>query len=107
MISEALKHNDGLAVFSIFMEMAARDNSVLKRVTDRLKPIEHINSEVELTHSLQLMDLLPGNTDNFYRYNGSQVDIKFNLNFNKSGLNYRLENLDDTWMQRGSHLDNI
>ena len=107
MISEALKHNDGLAVFSIFMEMEARDNSALKRVTDRLKPIEHINSEVELTHSLQLMDLLPGNTDNFYRYNGSQVDIKFNLNFNKSGLNYRLENLDDTWMQRGSHLDNI
>ena len=72
-VNEAIKHKDGLAVLAVFMELAARDNVAIRRIADRLEPIEHLGTEVELTYSVQLMDLLPSNTDNFYRYKGSLV----------------------------------
>jgi len=60
-------------VLAVFLELAARDNVAIKRIADRLEPIGHLGTEVELTYSVQLMDLLPSNTDNFYRYKGSLV----------------------------------
>ena len=74
-VAEAFKHEDGVAVLGFFMETSKRDNVALRHIAQRLKPIVKEGSMTVLTHPLMLMDLLPDDTNNFYRYNGSLVNI--------------------------------
>jgi carbonic anhydrase len=70
---DATSHNDGLAVLGILMEMEARDNVALRHIVELFPQILVEGLEMNVVSPIPLQDLLPDNTDNFYRYHGSLV----------------------------------
>ena len=73
-IAEASKYKDGLAVFGIFIETQARDNVAFRHVVKQFEQILQVGAEANLISPIPLEDLLPDDTTNFYRYNGSLVN---------------------------------
>ncbi|EFX88121.1 alpha-carbonic anhydrase [Daphnia pulex] len=70
--TEALSYEDGLAVFGIMIELQSRDNIAFRHLEqfDNIIDPSIANSDT-LKYSVPLSDLLPDNTDSFFRYNGS------------------------------------
>merc|ERR1711872_695479 len=52
-------------------EVGDEDNAALKPFVDVLKDIIVADTEVNIPYDMDLMGLLPSNTDSFYRYLGS------------------------------------
>ncbi|XP_046449479.1 putative carbonic anhydrase 3 isoform X3 [Daphnia pulex] len=70
--SEALSNEDGLAVFGIMIELQPRDNIAFRHLEQFDNIIDpSIAKSDALRYSVPLSDLLPDNTDSFFRYNGS------------------------------------
>ena len=72
-IAEATKHKDGLAVLGILIETQARDNVAFRHIVKQFSQILEVGVEANLASPIPLEDLLPDDTTNFYRYNGSLV----------------------------------
>ncbi|XP_068234635.1 uncharacterized protein [Palaemon carinicauda] len=66
---EALKHDDGLAVLGIFLDIGS-NNANLDHIISGLADIEEADAETSIT-PFALEDLLPSNVKDFYRYSGS------------------------------------
>jgi carbonic anhydrase len=75
-IAEATKYKDGLAVIGILIETQARDNVAFRHIVKQFSQILEVGVEANLASPIPLEDLLPDDTNNFYRYNGSLVIIK-------------------------------
>lgn len=75
--SEATKHSDGLAVLAILIEVGQRDNIAMRHIVNQLQQVHHGGEETNLVNPLPIGDLLPDNTNNFYRYIGSLVILNF------------------------------
>ena len=71
--SEATKHSDGLAVLAILIELGQRDNIALEHIVQQLEQVKMDGEETNLFSPIPIGDLLPENTNNFYRYQGSLV----------------------------------
>lgn len=69
-VSEAIKHEDGLAVLGVFLDINGTDNTKLDSIIDGLANIREPGSEASIT-PFPLKDLLPTNMNDFYRYKGS------------------------------------
>ncbi|XP_046637027.1 carbonic anhydrase 2-like isoform X1 [Daphnia pulicaria] len=77
--SEALSHEDGLAVFGIMIELQPRDNIAFRHLEQFDNIIDpSIAKSDALRYSVPLSDLLPDNTDSFFRYNGSLTTGDYN-----------------------------
>nr|CAH0111982.1 unnamed protein product [Daphnia galeata] len=74
----ATKHNDGLAVLGVLIELQDEDNDAFSHIEqfDSIK-IASKNNE-KLPYSVPLKDLLPTNTASFFRYEGSLTDARCN-----------------------------
>ncbi|XP_037793615.1 carbonic anhydrase 7-like [Penaeus monodon] len=70
-LTEAVAHNDGLAVLGIMLLGGLVDNPKLTPIIDGLATITNGGTEEHLATMLPLQDLLPPNTNTFYRYSGS------------------------------------
>ena len=68
---EAILQGDGLAILSILIENEDRGNIAFRHFTDLLSRISYQGPEASLPYTIPLMDLLPDNVENFYRYKGS------------------------------------
>ncbi|XP_046449473.1 putative carbonic anhydrase 3 isoform X1 [Daphnia pulex] len=75
----ALSHDDGLAVLGILIELQARDNIAFRHLEqfDNIIDPSIANSDA-LRYSVPLSDLLPDQTNSFFRYNGSLTSGKCN-----------------------------
>ena len=62
---------DRLAVLGILFKIQDEDNNNLKELTDALEKIKFKDDKVRLNNTLPLMSLVPEDTDEFYRYQGS------------------------------------
>ena len=71
--SEATKHSDGLAVLAILIELGQQDNVALQHIVQQLEQVMIEGEETNLSSPIPIEDLLPENTNNFYRYQGSLV----------------------------------
>ena len=70
--SEAAKHSDGLAVLAILIEPEVLGNVAFRHI-ERFQQIMHPDGlpVSKLADPIELEDLLPDNTNSFYRYQGS------------------------------------
>lgn len=68
---EAILHPDGLAVLGMLIELQQRANIAFRRIIQPFESIYISGRETNMTSPIPLMDLLPDNVDNFYRYMGS------------------------------------
>jgi carbonic anhydrase len=78
-IIEAGQHQDGLAVLAILIEMGPRDNEAFNHIVDHFPQILNDGEETNLVSPIPIGQLLPFNTNDFYRYKGSLVN--YSLNF--------------------------
>lgn len=69
-MGRALKHDGGLAVFSVLLKLSPLDNPFLKSIIDSLIKIGK-PGESACTVPVPLQDFLPSTTENFFRYEGS------------------------------------
>ncbi|KAK8394066.1 hypothetical protein O3P69_006338 [Scylla paramamosain] len=69
-VTEALNFGDGIAVLGIMAEVTKEDNPKLQPIIEALAKIHEPDEETEL-HSFVFSSLLPKDTDNFFRYEGS------------------------------------
>ncbi|KAG7169302.1 Carbonic anhydrase 2-like 2 [Homarus americanus] len=69
-VAEAVKHEDGLAVLGVLIDVSSEDNNKLVSLIDGLAKIHEPESHEDIT-PFPLKDLLPDNVDDFYRYDGS------------------------------------
>lgn len=87
-LEKAIEHKDGLAVLGILIETQKRDNVAFRHFVTQFPQVLEEGYRTTLSSPIPLIDLLPDNTDNFYRYNGSLVlsrlfttmSIEFKLN---------------------------
>lgn len=63
--------HDGLTVLGVFIQISEQDNPILEHIVKFLTKIEYENDKTNITEKFSLQDLLPSNTDDFYRYEGS------------------------------------
>lgn len=70
-LSEALQHPDGLAVMGIMFEVSQANNRAMQRLEPGLKLIVKGGETVPVEEPPRLIDLMPWNTNDFYRYDGS------------------------------------
>ncbi|XP_047482480.1 carbonic anhydrase 1-like [Penaeus chinensis] len=70
-LTEAVAHNDGLAVLGVMLLGGLVDNPKLTPIIDGLATITNAETEEHLATMLPLQDLLPPDTNTFYRYSGS------------------------------------
>ncbi|XP_043228606.1 putative carbonic anhydrase 3 [Amphibalanus amphitrite] len=70
-LSEALQHPDGLAVMGIMFEVSRANNRAMKRLEPALRRIVKGGASVSVDEPPRLQDLMPWNTNDFYRYDGS------------------------------------
>ncbi|KAK8394067.1 hypothetical protein O3P69_006339 [Scylla paramamosain] len=68
--AEAVKHEDGVAVFSVLLELHLTDNPNLHPIVNGLMDVI-LPHETALISSVALHSLLPSNVDHFFRYSGS------------------------------------
>ena len=72
--AEATKHSDGLAVLAVLIELSNKDNIALQHIVQQLEQVIVDGEETNLFSPIPIGDLLPDNTNNFYRYQGSLVN---------------------------------
>jgi len=70
-IEEALQHPDGLAVLGIMFEVSEANNRAMKRLEPALREIVKGGASLSVDEPPRLMELMPWNTNDFYRYDGS------------------------------------
>lgn len=71
-MEEAVRHGDGLAVLAVFIEVSDRWGHVaFRRFVNQFDSIITEGQEVNVTQPTMLMDFLPDELGNFYRYSGS------------------------------------
>ena len=77
--AEATNHADGLAVLGVLMDTTNNpsDNPGLEKLVKQFNEVTASGSETNLTSTLKLNELLPKNTQNFYRYRGSLTTPKY------------------------------
>ena len=77
--AEATNHADGLAVLGVLMDTTNNpsDNPGLEKLVKQFNEVTASGSETNLTSPLKLNELLPKNTQNFYRYRGSLTTPKY------------------------------
>ncbi|XP_050740246.1 carbonic anhydrase 2-like isoform X3 [Eriocheir sinensis] len=68
--SEALKHDNGVAVLSVMLELSSEDNPFLKPIVEALTEITNPGESASIT-PFPISYVLPSNTDSFFRYEGS------------------------------------
>ncbi|XP_013777310.1 carbonic anhydrase 1-like [Limulus polyphemus] len=68
--SDAINHNDGLAVLGVLFTVSDDDNPNFSTIIDKLSNIQYKDSKVNLDKELKLESLLP-NTFPYFRYSGS------------------------------------
>lgn len=107
-LDKAIEHKDGLAVLGILIETQKRDNVAFRHFVTQFPQVLEEGYKTTLSSPIPLIDLLPDNTDNFYRYNGSLVIyllIKMFKEFYKySAVDFHL---DDTSLPRDRCLDSL
>ena len=94
-----------MAVLGFLMGTSKRDNVALRHIAERLNPIVKEGTTTALTHPLMLMDLLPDETNNFYRYNGSLVSAISIFECHQIMESMKQYLVDDSCVQRGRYLD--
>ena len=90
---EAAKHPDGLAVLAVLIELQPLGNPVFRHI-EHFQQIMHPEGlpVSKLAAPIPLDDLLPDNTNSFYRYHGSLTtpgcneDVVWTLIENRIGL---------------------
>jgi len=70
-ISEAVGHEDGLAVVGILFQLSREDNPSLGPLLDTVPKLTSAKKKTTLGRGLVLGSLLPASPDTFYRYEGS------------------------------------
>ncbi|KAI1296937.1 Carbonic anhydrase 15 [Halotydeus destructor] len=70
-IPQAKNNKDGLAVLSTLFEIRRKDNRHLEAITSSLSSVVHSDTNVTLSQSIALADMLSDNVDHFYKYGGS------------------------------------
>ncbi|XP_069993872.1 carbonic anhydrase 1 isoform X1 [Penaeus vannamei] len=70
-LTEAVAHDDGLAVLGIMLLGGLVDNPSLTPIIEGLATIPNSGDEEHLATMFPLQDLLPPDTNTFYRYSGS------------------------------------
>ena len=71
-LAEAVKHEDGLAVLGVFLDIQGKnDNVPFRHFVDLFSLVKTEGQETAVPHPIPLMDLLPDSVDDFYRYQGS------------------------------------
>lgn len=68
---EATKYEDGLAVLGILIELQERENIAFRHILEPFRRFRNGSRGASMSKPIPLMDLLPDNVDDFYRYNGS------------------------------------
>ena len=63
--------SDRLAVLGVLFKIQDEDNTKLKELIDALDKIKFKDDKVMLNNTLPLRSLMPEDTDEFYRYQGS------------------------------------
>lgn len=135
--TEATKHSDGLAVLSILIEVIINLNLLIARNVNNiflkyyfqlekdnkddvaLRHVENFDSILHtngsamtvLSNPVEIEDLLPDNTKNFYRYAGSLYNFNIFLNQNAHiySMTNRLIYYEQNYssMHRGCHMDRL
>lgn len=70
-LQDALQHPDGLAVLGIMFEVSEANNRAMKRLEPALRQITTGGESVTVEEPPRLLELMPWNTNDFYRYDGS------------------------------------
>ncbi|XP_063596244.1 carbonic anhydrase 2-like [Penaeus indicus] len=70
-LGNAVQYDDGLAVLGIMLLGGLIDNPNLTPIIDGLATIQNSGDEEHLATMFPLQNLLPANTNTFYRYSGS------------------------------------
>jgi carbonic anhydrase len=75
----ATNHSDGLAVVAVFLDTNNYPNHDvgLEKIVSKLKNVTESGDETTITTPLKLIELLPSNTQRFYRYHGSLTTPNF------------------------------
>lgn len=76
---EATNHPDGLAVLGVLMDTSnnPKDHPGIEKLVSEIDKLKESGSETNMTSALNLKELLPTNTQNLYRYQGSLTTPKF------------------------------
>lgn len=69
-VSTAMKEKDGLAVLGILVEVAEKDNPVIKPILDKLNTV-HYKNETTFIQSLEPLLFIPQDFSQYYTYQGS------------------------------------
>lgn len=69
-LSEALGHSDGLAVLGVFLKVGSSENQYYKLFLDHTSSVMNEGDSVSFP-AFPLVNLLPTDKTNYYRYNGS------------------------------------
>ena len=79
-LAEAVSFSDGLAVIGVLMDTNnnPNDNPGLEKIVSQLSAITEDGAETTLTSPLKLKELMPQNTNSFYRYQGSLTTPQYN-----------------------------
>lgn len=70
-LSEAVLHPDGLAVLGVMYELSDTNSRAIRSLEPALRNITAGGATVELEDPPRLLELMPWNTVDFYRYEGS------------------------------------
>jgi len=79
-LAEAVTKSDGLAVIGVLMDTTnnPNDNPGFEKIVSQMSAISEEGAETTLTSPLKLKELLPLNTNLFYRYQGSLTTPQYN-----------------------------
>ncbi len=79
-LAEAVTKSDGLAVIGVLMDTTnnPNDNPGFEKIVSKLSAITVEGAETTLTSALKFQDLMPQNTNLFYRYKGSLTTPEYN-----------------------------
>lgn len=74
-ITEAVKHEDGIAVFAVLFHVSHKENDEIAKILENIKDIcesENVGISKPLKHPFAVKDLMPDNpNDEYFNYEGS------------------------------------